>query len=220
MTNGPERTGVPISDLQLFFYAATAERKRPIAERFAPVNFLRLLSIQHGNHIRYKNSPFQDSRIGTRMNSSALEAFAGGRTQQMLDSFAWLRERYFDSIGGTPEGITDNHLWSLSLLGEALPAYLMLRAENPIDRMGLPEVVGNIYQTSLGLRKLSGYNIDRGQTHTYTSPREVYEIADSKNLFFESDPHSKQPDFSCVANEPLITKTADAVLFGNGADPQ
>jgi hypothetical protein len=219
MTNGPERAGmapgIPIVSLQIDRLLTTSGTKRPVTERAANPQLLRLLATQE-IHVGTALTKYDDSRAGTRMNDHALEALRGGETQQLLDSFAWLRKKYFAYRKKTPAQLTDQHLWDISLIGMAIPTYLALRA-NPIHSRELPEVIGNIYKASVGFRDVAAHNIRRKKVHVYESPGETYTIANENGLF-----HQNQPElagFTCAANESLITKTADALLFGKGADP-
>jgi hypothetical protein len=219
MPNGTENArptmGIHINELNIGRHAATVSG-RPLFERSANPAFLRLLAAQE-IHIGSTPTKYKDSRIGTRMNADAFETFRGGETQQLLDSFAWLREKYFAFTGEPSHEMTDHQLLNLSLIGEAIPLYIILRAENSIDRMKLPEVVGNISKASLGFRELARHNINLKKIHIYSSPDEVYEFADKNSLLHQQ---GTLEGFTCPAPESLITKTSNALLFGKGADAE
>jgi hypothetical protein len=134
MTNGGlERGGIYLSDLNIRLFAATEHTERPgtgrpVAERLANADFLNLLFLREGIVIDAAPSPYGTSRAKTLMNIDALETLKEGAKQQMLDSHAWIREQYFASRGGPPEQMTDEHMANLAVIGESLPAYLILRA--------------------------------------------------------------------------------------------
>lgn len=218
MANGQERTaGISLSELYLERLAVTEGTGRPISERRADGQLLKLLEIQGEVLLEGIPSPNNGSQTETLINIHAFEAFAG-ETQQMLDSLAWLREKYFASIGGVPNEITDHHVLSIAQMGMALPDYLMLRAYNSIDREKLPEVVGNVFKVTNGFRDVAFTDISNNRIHTYLSPHDPYVIAEENHLFTPDYP--LPGGYRCPANEPLITKTADALIFGNDAEPE
>jgi hypothetical protein len=181
MTIGPEGTGstpgIHVNEVHLIKFATTVSRRSP-AERLANRDLQRLLALQ-GVSMEDRSSPYRDSRKGSQMKAASLETFKGGETQQLLDSLAWIRDKFFAYTGEPHEQITNHQLWRLCILGEALPTYLMLRAQNPVDRNALPEVVGNVFKTTIGFRNVARPHLEHRKDRSYDSPHRPYVIANT-----------------------------------------
>lgn len=219
MTVGPENAtkpqGLHVNEMHIIRHAATARTHRPPAERLADPGFLKLLALQEITIVDIP-SPYKDSRKGSEMNVASLDTLTQGETQQMLDSYGWLRDKFLTYTGNSTGTMTNHQFWDFCYVGIALPIYLILRGQNPINRLELPEVVGNIFKASIGFRNSAQPTLDPEELHTYESAGELYTTANRKHLFYQSD----VPGFkTCAANEPLITKTANAMLFGTDAKP-
>lgn len=216
-TEQRQGAGISLTELNLERFAVTATAGRAIAGHSADEQLLKLLVAQ-GVDMEGVPSPYDDSRADSFANMQALEILGKGERQQLFDSLAWLREKYFAAIGGAPNSLTDHHLLDISLLGMALPDFLMLRAHEPIDPEKIPDVIGNIFITTFGYRDVASTNIANKKIHTYTDPHEPYVFANKYKLFRPTKISLQK--YSCPANAALITRASDALLFGNGADPQ
>lgn len=206
--------GISISDVNIIMFAATADTGRPVIERKAHRDFLQSQQ-DKGVPMRTIPSRYHDSREGTLTNVSALEAMTkGGARQKLLDSLSWIHDRVY--YGEPPARMTDREMLELANIGEALPSYLILRAENPIDRQALPEEAGNIWKVSSGLRLLATTRILAGQASAIDTPGEIYTAANGWDLLNDKE----DPDFSCAGPPELISKATDAMIFGRGGNPR
>jgi hypothetical protein len=206
--------GIHITDIKIVDFSAAAETGRPIHERKAATQF-RAAQQNRGVHLETIPSRYNDSRKkrGTEINISALEAMTrGDQKQRMLDGLVWIHDALLP--GANPDRATDDDLRELAVIGEALPSYLILRAQNPVDRMAVPDEVGNIYKATIGLRTLANSRIHNNMRSTIDSPSEVYVYANALDLLRDKE----DKDFACAAPPDLITKAADALVFGNGGD--
>lgn len=223
MTSRLENTGkppgIPMADLLIVKYAATDVTHRPLAERIADPDYVALSQVR-GIQMGFVDTTHTDSREGTRMNIAALEAL-GGKTREMLDGYGWLRQQYFKR-NGPPSILRDDDVRGLASLGESLPSYLMLRAENPVSREELPEVVGNIFKTTMGFGMVARHNIRFNKRQSYDTAEEIFNVANNNSILISNDePQDTDPRrFSCPANKELIIKSADALLFGIGTQPE
>src|SRR6185437_10362945 len=76
-----------------------------------------------------------------------------------------------------------------------------------------------IFIVSSGFRDIAQLGKSQKDAHTYTSGREVYEIADRNELFNHS-PASPFAGKTCPADKELITNVSTVLLFGIGGDAQ
>lgn len=189
---------------------------RPVRETKAYPHILDRQA-QKGVVFEMRANGHKDSRRNypkRKMNISALEEIIDNK-EKLFDGFAWIADNYFD--GEIPQSFSIAQVHEMAVIGIWLPNYLVLRAENSLTPAQLPDVVGDIYKSSEGIRAT-------GQL--LKNMRKESEPATADFLYsFANEPRINdvpllvgEGDTLCPAPKDLILDSIDAFLFPHDGD--
>jgi hypothetical protein len=167
-----QQRGIGVNDTFIVNYSSTENSGRLLHESKSDPALLAAQEAR-GIETRYVPSRFNDSRgeAGTKMNKSALESMTkGGQKQKLLDSLAWVHNKLTEEQ--PVKQVKDTEVATFAIVAEALPSYLMLRAENPVDITAVPEEVGSVYKASLGMKAHALTRIIEGNAGVIKNSRE------------------------------------------------
>lgn len=138
-------------------------------------------------------------REGTLTDKAAFKEFAQNR-HMVEGAIQWVRSQL-------PAQTLDlMQLWLLSVGLHRLPAYLLLRRENPLPPDQLPPSLIDIYRTAAGFMSVFGDMI-QNQTHSpnaILSAEEIYAFANGENPWQRNFFRSRDLPVSCPAPEPVV----------------
>lgn len=207
--------GLGISDLNIELFMVS-QSGRPLSERKS-YSDVQKLQVAKGINMDSATSRLQDSRRGRDklVNNAALEAMTRGENKQKLfNTLSWINDKIFG--GEQPEVLSTSRILELSQIAEALPAYLALRAKDPVPVDALPDEVSNAFKIGLGIRQIVQKRNADGVIDRITTPNDLYTFADDNGLFRDAEDR----DHNCPAPQRLIEQTVDAFVFGNGGKPE
>lgn len=156
-----------------------------------------------------------------------------GREGHLTDVRAWEEFTHHKSdvlslIGLMREGfpteqLTVEELDLLSVSLDMLPAYLTLRASNPVDEHALPPSTIDAHRASLGILLAATRTVQNGiNGNEHKTPSEIYDFMNGKNEdginYFVSAHGKRSP--SCPAPKDTVIKVLEAMLYPSSKSTQ
>lgn len=167
----------------------------------------------------YVPSPYRDSRQGEALviSASGLKEIQASR-QTLFNNYAWMRQQIVERLGENPDGIELSTAALLSVTIDALPTFLVHHRDYAFDPEQIPSDVAHMYRANAGILSAISFMQevdDQGEDTLIRSGEEVYAYADRKNILVK-----EQSGEACAAPRELITRTVDALFFGEGGAPK
>lgn len=148
-------------------------------------------------------------REGHLTDAGAWEEFTYHKSD-VLSLIAFLRE------GFPTEQLTVEELDLLSVSLDMLPAYLTLRASNPVNEHALPSSTIDTHRASLGILLAATAIIQSGvDGNTHITSDEIYDFINGKNgdgINYFVSAHGKHSP-SCPASKSTVIKVLETMLY-------
>lgn len=142
-------------------------------------------------------------------NMPAFEAITG-HEQEIYDGFSWIRFHYYD--GNPPQQVTARELADMTVIANRLPQYLVHRAQSPLQRDALPDVVGNIFKTSAGINLTTQNIMTQYGEDAVVTPEFVYDVSNT-NLELTGRPPLVGEEV-CPAPRRTILNVLKPLIYG------